>query len=93
MYIKSFCCFLDASSSMLIHLSDTEDLTIAVYKKHKKTFKNAKVDFRELQFFALVCPPSIWDVFLKVICYLAYPSNCEPSWNAGWTGYGCIDKR
>ncbi|KAL9713915.1 hypothetical protein Ac2012v2_002220 [Leucoagaricus gongylophorus] len=43
---------------MPIHLSNNEDLTIddlmiAVYGKHKKTFENAKVDFCELQFFAL----------------------------------------
>ena len=64
MYIKFFCRFLDASSPMPIRLSDNEDLTIddltiVVYEKHKKTFENAKVDFCELQFFALVRPASI----------------------------------
>ena len=70
-----------------------DDLTIAVYEKHKKTFENAKVDFCELQFFALVRPASIWDVFLKVICYLAHLSNHEPPRNAGQTGHGRIDER
>ena len=89
---------MDAFSPMPIHLSNNEDLTIddlmiAVYGKHKKTFENAKVDFCELQFFALVRPASIWDVFLKVICYLAYLSNCEPPWNAGRMGHGHIDER
>ena len=98
MYIKFFCCFLDASSPMPICLSDNEDLTIddltiVVYEKHKKTFENAKVDFCELQFFALVRPASIWDAFLKVICYLAHPSNREPPRNAGRTCHGRIDKR
>ena len=98
MYIKFFCRFLDASSPMPIRLSDNEDLTIddltiAVYEKHKKTFENAKVDFCELQFFALVRPASIWDAFLKVICYLAHPSNREPPRNAGRTGHGRIDER
>ena len=98
MYIKFFCRFLDASSPMPIRLSDSEDLTvhdltIAVYGEHKKTFENAKVDFCELQFFALVRPASIWDAFLKVICYLAHPSNREPPRNAGRTGHGRIDER
>jgi len=49
---------------MPICLSNNKDLTIddlmiAVYKKYKKTFENAKVDFCELQFFALVRPASI----------------------------------
>jgi len=83
---------------MPIHLSNNEDLTIddlmiAVYEKHKKTFENAKVDFCELQFFVLVRLASIWDAFLKVICYLAHLSNHEPPQKAGWTGHGRIDER
>ena len=98
MYIKFFCCFLDASSPMPIRLSNNknlmiDDLMIAVYKKYKKTFKNAKVNFCELQFFALVHPTSIWDTFLKVICYLVHLSNHEPPRNAGWMGHGRIDER
>jgi len=64
MYIKFFCHFLDAFSPMPIRLSNNkdlmiDDLMIVVYKKYKKTFENAKVDFCELQFFALVHPASI----------------------------------
>jgi len=89
---------LDASSPMPIRLSNNEDLTIddlmiAVYEKHKKTFENAKVDFCELQFFVLVRPTSIWNAFLKVICYLAHLSNRELSRNAGQMGHGRIDER
>ena len=70
MLIKFFCSFLDTSSTMPIRLSDGEDLTIddltiAVYEKHEKTFEKAEVDFCELQFFALVRPASIETYFSK----------------------------
>ena len=55
---------------MLFRFGDSEnltvyDLTIVVYKKHKKTFEKAEVDFCELQFFALVHPDSVETYFLK----------------------------
>ena len=98
MFIKFFCSFLHTSSITPIRLDDTEnlaiyDLIIAVYGEHKITFEKAKVGLRELEFFALVRPASIWDAFFKVICYLAHSSNLEPPRNAGRTGHGRIDER
>jgi len=70
MLIKLFCSFLDTSFTMLIHVGDSENLIvynliIVVYRQHKLTFKEAKVNLCKLKFFVLVHPTSIETHFSK----------------------------